>query len=216
MRFGIYGMTSIETRKRKRLAPEVRRSEILDNAARLSLEQGLSAVSMERLGRESAVSKALVYNYFPSREILLAALLHREQSDLDSRGMAQALEARSYKDLIRQTTRVYLEHTQARGALIQALLADPSIVRLMEAEFAAATERTVRFFVRATRREYGLSLSMAIASVELLMALTDRAGKQVGQGQISIDVAETMCVEIITGGLRKLADGSNLPTIGDN
>ena len=127
-------MTLAEPRKRTRLAPEVRRSQILDDAAQLILEEGLSAVSMERLGRESGVSKALVYNYFPSREVLLASLLHREQADLDSRGIERALEAKSYEELIRQTTRVYLEHTSERGALIQTLLADPSVARLMEAD----------------------------------------------------------------------------------
>lgn len=199
-------MVAVETRKRTRLAPEVRRSQILDEAARLILEEGLSAVSMERLGRESAVSKALVYNYFPSREVLLAALLQREQSDLDSRGAKMALEAQSYEELIRQTTRVYLEHTKARGALIQALLADPSVVRLMAADTAAAQERTIRYFVRETRREYGLSLPVAISAMGLFMSLTDRAGKQVAEGSMDIDTAETMVVQIITGGLRKLAD----------
>lgn len=199
-------MVAVETRKRTRLAPEVRRSQILDEAARLILEEGLSAVSMERLGRESAVSKALVYNYFPSREVLLAALLQREQSDLDSRGAKMALEAQSYEELIRQTTRVYLEHTKARGALIQALLADPSVLRLMAADTAAAQERTIRYFVRETRREYGLNLPVAISAMGLFMSLTDRAGKQVAEGSIDIDTAETMVVQIITGGLRKLAD----------
>jgi len=200
-------MVALEVRKRTRLAPQVRRSLILDDAARVILEEGLTAVSMERLGRESAVSKALVYNYFPSREFLLAALLQREQSDLDSRGAARALEAQSYEALIRQTTRVYLEHTKARGALIQALLADPSVVRLMEAEFAAARERTIRYFVKETRREYGLSLPVAISAMDLFLSLTDRAGKQVAEGSIDIDTAETMVVQIITGGLHKLADG---------
>jgi len=200
-------MAAVETPKRTRLAPEVRRSLILDDAARLILEEGLTAVSMERLGRESAVSKALVYNYFPSREFLLAALLQREQLDLDSRGAQRAIAAQSYDELIRQTTRVYLEHTKARGALIQALLADPSMVRLMEAESAAARERTIRYFVKETRREYGLSLPVAISAMDLFMSLTDRAGKQVAEGSIDIDTAETMVVQIITGGLRKLADG---------
>lgn len=199
-------MVAVETRKRTRLAPEVRRSQILDEAARLILEEGLSAVSMERLGRESAVSKALVYNYFPSREVLLGALLQREQSDLDSRGAKMALEAQSYEELIRQTTRVYLEHTKARGALIQALVADPSVVRLMAADTAAAQERTIRYFVRETRREYGLNLPVAISAMGLFMSLTDRAGKQVAEGSMDIDTAETMVVQIITGGLRKLAD----------
>lgn len=199
-------MAVVETRKRTRLAPEVRRSQILDDAVRLILGEGLTAVSMERLSRESAVSKALVYNYFPSREILLAALLHREQADIDSRGAERALKAKSYEELIRQTIRVYLEHTKARGALIQALLADPSIVRSMEVESAAALERTVRYFVKETRREYGLSLPIAIAAMDMFTSLTDRAGKQVAEGRNDIDSAEMMVVEIITGGLRKLAD----------
>jgi AcrR family transcriptional regulator len=198
-------MTLAEPRKRTRLAPEVRRSQILDDAARLILEEGLSAVSMERLGRESGVSKALVYNYFPSREVLLASLLHREQADLDSRGIERALEAKSYEELIRQTTRVYLEHTSERGALIQTLLADPSVARLMEAESAAGLERTVRYFVRETRREYGLSREMALLAVQMLMAMTDRAGKLVAEGQVDIPTAEEMCVQIITGGAKQLA-----------
>jgi len=205
---GMDRMVAVEIRKRKRLAPQVRRAQILDDAARLILEEGLTAVSMERLSRESAVSKALVYNYFPSREILLAALLHREQADIDSRGAERALQAKSYEELIRQTTRVYLEHTKARGALIQALLADPSVVKLMEAKSAAALERTIRYFVKETRREYGLSLPVAIAAMDMFTALTDRAGKQVAEGRNDIDTAEMMVVEIITGGLRQLADKS--------
>lgn len=198
-------MTLAEPRKRTRLAPEVRRSQILDDAARLILEEGLTAVTMERLGRESGVSKALVYNYFPSREVLLASLLHREQADLDSRGMERALKSESYEDLIRQTTRTYLEHTSERGALIQALLADPSVARLMEAESAEGLERTIRYFVRETRREYGLSREMATLAVQMLMAMTDRAGKLVAERAVDIPTAEEMCVQIITGGARQLA-----------
>ena len=40
-------MAAGETRKRTRLAPQVRRSLILDDAALLILEEGLTAVSME-------------------------------------------------------------------------------------------------------------------------------------------------------------------------
>ncbi len=198
-------MTLAEPHRRTRLAPEVRRSQILDDAARLILEEGLTAVSMERLGRESRVSKALVYNYFPSREVLLATLLHREQADLDSRGMERALEAKTYEELIRQTTRVYLEHTSERGALIQTLVADPSVARLMETETAKGLERTIRYFVRETRREYGLSREMATLAVQMLMAMTDRAGKLVAEGQVDIPTAEEMCVQIITGGATRLA-----------
>ena len=191
-------------RKRTRLAPEARREQILDEAARLVLSEGLHAVSMERLGRDVGISKGLVYNYFATRDVLLAALLQRAQLELRDRGMVSALQARSYADLIRQTTRLYLEQTRDRGALIAALLSDPSVARLMEEEGRADRDATVRFFVRATRREFDLPLPLAIIAVDMLAALTDRAGQLVSQGLVDVEAATEICVELITGGLAGL------------
>ena len=159
---------------------------------------------MERLARDVGISKGLVYNYFPTRDALLTALLSREQAELRDRGMAKALEAESYVDLIRQTTRLYLEQTRDRGALIAALLSDPSVAKLMEEESRADRDRTARYFVRATRRAYDLPLPLAIATVELLSAVTDRAGKLVSEGLVDVDSATELCVELITGGLAGL------------
>lgn len=202
-------MTAAATapRKRTRLSPEVRREQILDEAARLILDEGLYAVSMERLARDVGISKGLVYNYFPTRDALLTALLNREQAELRNRGMASALQAESFVDLIRQTTRLYLEQTRDRGALIAALLADPSVAMLMEAENRAERDRTVRYFVRATRRAYGLPLPAAIAAVEMVSAITDRAGRLVAEGQLDVETATEMCVSLITGGLAALKAG---------
>ncbi len=197
-------MTSAAPRKRTRLAPEARREQILDEAARLILDEGLYAVSMERLARDVGISKGLVYNYFPARDALLTALLSREQAELRDRGMASALQAESYVDLIRQTTRLYLEQTRDRGALIAALLSDPSVAKLMEKESRGDRDRTTRYFVRATRNAYDLPLPLAIAAVELLSAVTDRAGKLVAEGHIDVDSASELCVELITGGLAGL------------
>lgn len=197
-------MTTTRPRTRTRLAPEVRRAQILDETARLILEEGLHAVSMERVTRDLGISKGLIYKYFPTRGALLAALMHRAQRELRDRGMASALEATSFADLIRQTTRIYLQHTLDRGALIAALMADPSVVRQMEEDSRADRDLTLRFFVRAIRREYGLPLPTAIFTVDLLSALTDQAGRQVAQGQADVDAATEMCVELITGGLAAL------------
>ena len=197
------GLASVQ-RKRTRLTPEVRREQILDEAAHLILAEGLYSVSMERLARQIGISKGLVYNYFPTRDALLTALLNREQAELRDRGMASALQAESFEDLIRQTTRLYLEQTRDRGALIAALLSDPSVALLMEAENQADRERTVRYFVRAARREYGLPLPMAIAGIEMVSAVTDQAGRLVADGQLDVETATGMCVALITGGLANL------------
>jgi AcrR family transcriptional regulator len=197
------GLASVQ-RKRTRLTPEVRREQILDEAAHLILAEGLYSVSMERLARQIGISKGLVYNYFPTRDALLTALLNREQAELRDRGMASALQAESFEDLIRQTTRLYLEQTRDRGALIAALLSDPSVALLMEAENQADRERTVRYFVRAARREYGLPLPIAITGIEMVSVVTDRAGRLVADGQLDVETATGMCVALITGGLEGL------------
>ncbi len=194
-----------KTGKRTRLSPLLRKTQILDDAARLILEEGLTAVSMERLGREAGISKALVYNYFPSRDDLLAALLHREQTELRDRGMETALLAQTFAELIRQTTRLYLDQVRDRGSLIAALLSDPSVARLMEAENRKDRDRTIRFFVKRVRETYGLPVGIAVASVDLLMAVTDGAGKLMAQGALTPQMAEDMAVHLIIGGLERMA-----------
>ncbi|MBU2135172.1 MAG: TetR/AcrR family transcriptional regulator [Alphaproteobacteria bacterium] len=195
---------SAET-KRTRLTPEARRDQILDRAAELVLADGLAAISMDGVARAAGVSKGLVYNYFPDRQALFAALLQREQRDLNDRGMRGALAASDFADLIRRTTGLYLCQTEARGALIAALLADPGVARLMEAQDRVDREQAFRFFVRATRRAYGLPLPTAIAAVDLLWAVTDRAGQLVGQGLMGAEEATEMCVSLFVGGLAELA-----------
>lgn len=199
-------MTAV--RKRTRLTPQARRDQILDRAADLVLADGLASVSMEGVARATGVSKGLVYNYFPDRLALFAALLQREQRDLNDRGMRNALEAEDFADLIRRTTGLYLRQTEARGALIAALLSDPGLTRMMEEESRVDREQTFRFFVRATRRAYGLPLPTAIAAVDLLWAVTNQAGRLVGQGLMGAEEATEMCVRLFVGGLAELARGA--------
>jgi AcrR family transcriptional regulator len=196
---------AVQRLPRTRLAPEARRDQILDAAARTVLRGGVAAVRLEQLARDVGVSKALAYSYFRSRDDLLAALLQREQRDLRERGLQAALQARSFVALVRQTTRLWLEQSRDRGALIEALLADPSVARLMAAENRAEQDRTVRFLVRAVRRRYGLPLPTAIAAVRLLMPVTGEAGRAVSEGAMSVDEAVELCVRLITGGLARLA-----------
>jgi len=190
---------------RTRLTPEARRDQILDAAARTILHDGLSAVGLEQLARDIGISKALAYTYFRSRDDLLAALLQREQRDLRARGMRAALQAKSFTGLIRNTTRLWLEQSRDRGALVEALLSDPSVARLMAAENRAEQERTVRFLVRAVRRRYALPLEASIAAVRLLMPVTGEAGKAVSEGVLTVDDAEDLCLLLITGALARLA-----------
>lgn len=191
--------------KRTRLSPQARADQILDQAADLIQREGLSAVTMERLAKDAGISKGLVYNYFPSRDALLAALLQKEQAQLRDRGMAEALRVDSFEALIAGTTRLYLAQTYERGAVILPLLADPSVSRLLHDTLRAERDRTIRYFVRAVRRQYGLDLVTAITAVDTLMTLTGAMGRLVASGSVTVEDGTQMCVQLLTGGMEKLA-----------
>ena len=198
-------MPSPGRRKRTRLEPEVRRAQILNAASRLIVEEGLSAFSMERLSRDVGISKALVYNYYASREALLEALLQREQDDLRARGMTAALRAESFEDLIRQTTRLYLEQTRDRGALIATITADPSLAQSLEAASRSERARTIRYFGRMTRRAFDLEPDVAATCVDMLMTVTGSAGRLVAEGRIEVAAATDLCATLISGALERAA-----------
>ena len=198
-------MPGTASRKRTRLEPEVRRGQILAAVSRLVVEEGLAALTMERLARDVGISKALVYNYYASREALLEALLQREQDDLRGRGMAAALRAESFEDLIRQTTRLYLEQIRDRGALIATITADPTVAQSLEAVSRVERARTIRYFARMTSRAFDLAPDVAATCVDMLMTVTGSAGRLVAEGRIEAAAATDLCVTLITGALERAA-----------
>ena len=100
---------------------------ILDHAAELIASHGVSAVSMERLGREAGVSKALVYTYFPSVKDLLQALLKREYRHIRKLQYEAAESAETFEQLVRRITSVYLSYIDERGLVLDRLAAEPSV-----------------------------------------------------------------------------------------
>jgi Bacterial regulatory proteins, tetR family len=56
--------------------PDLRRSEILDQAIALFLSRGYDTTSLNDIIAEAGISKGAFYHYFPSKEALIAALEH--------------------------------------------------------------------------------------------------------------------------------------------
>ena len=59
-----------ETRPRGRPRSEKARTAILESAIELLLEQGLHAMSMDDVAQRAGVSKATIYRWWPSKELL--------------------------------------------------------------------------------------------------------------------------------------------------
>lgn len=60
--------------RRQRLLREERRRQLLDVAWRIAREDGTEALTLGRLAEQAAVTKPVVYDHFPTRPALFAAL----------------------------------------------------------------------------------------------------------------------------------------------
>lgn len=56
-------------------APQRKRRQVVEAAARLFMAQGYGATSMDAIAREAGVSKATLYAYFPGKDALFAAIV---------------------------------------------------------------------------------------------------------------------------------------------
>lgn len=192
-------------RRRQRLAPEARAAQILDAAARLLLSEGFTEVSMERLGREAGVSKALVYNYFPNRNELLRALLLREMGLMRESQTVAVKAAETFEELVRRTTRLYIENMKSRGALLRKLWAEPAVAGSLAEENLRGRDEAMRYLARRVSREYGLPREVALPAVDMQMAMTEAAAQHLAQSHDDVDFATEICVTLLLGGLDALA-----------
>ncbi|MFM2410349.1 MAG: hypothetical protein RL481_1177 [Pseudomonadota bacterium] len=186
---------------RRRLDPDVRRNLILDATAALVIAEGLTAVNMERIAREAAVSKALVYSYFSNQTTLLSALLLREYRAFQKVARAEASKVSGLELLVRATTRAYLDHIAARGTLIQRLMREPAIAESLKELEAAARPVTAAFFAEQIERERGVGPEKALLASQFLMGLSGAAGDYLAESGQDVDAIEPLVVAMIMASL---------------
>ena len=191
---------------RRRLAPEERIEQILNCAGQLIMDGGLTEISMERLGRDAGVSKALIYNYFPNLNDLLRTLLEREIEHLRERSIEVIAGCHDFPTLIRETTRMYIEHIATRGSLQQRLWQEPGVARAVADKSLHSKDEAMRYLVKQVRKEYDLPLQVAIAAVGMQMAMTEAAAQRLSDAGNSIDLATDTCVHLLLGGLARLSE----------
>lgn len=201
--------TTAAPRTRRRLAPDVRRDLILDEAARIVVADGVSGVSMERLGREVGVSKALVYAYFAGRTELLSALLRREYQRFQEQGQTAAADIDDFAELVRVTTRAYLAHVAERGVLIQRLMNEPAVATAIRPVDADGRQLTVRYFARAMSRAHAIDRDRAATAADLLMGLTGAAGDYLFRTGADLHAVEDIVVTMILAAVAAVSDPVN-------
>jgi len=141
---------------RRRLSRDARREQLLDAASELIVDQGVQALTMERLAERAGVSKALPYSHFDNAEAVLADIYLNETRGLAAR-VATALEERGSADPVEVTVRTYFKAIEERGAILAivampgstiAQMAEPDgragpefVAELLVAHFGVSTER---------------------------------------------------------------------------
>lgn len=188
----------------QRLDPNQRKNMILDRTAVLIAREGVSSVSMERVGREAGVSKALVYAYFKNQTALLQALLLREQRRLSEQQSSAVGRASDFKGRIQNTTRTYLRYFEENGVLLQRLLNEPSVAAAFEEHDRVERARVVGSLARQMADTYEVPLRVAKVATELSMAMTGAAGEMIARGDISRDKVEEIILCLFEGSMESL------------
>ncbi len=172
---------------------------ILDRAAALVAAEGVSAVTMERVGREAGVSKPLVYAYFQNVTTLLQELLLRDQRRLWELQTSAVSEAKDFDELIRATTRVYLMHAEKNGMHIQRLMNEPSLAAVFQEQERERRQRVVDFVAKEMARKLNVPRDVANLVTELSMGMTGTAGELVSRGAVSRKKIEEILVCLFNG-----------------
>lgn len=167
-------MPRTERRAVTRLDPAVRRTQIIEAAAKLFEDRDPAEVPFEEIADAAGVSRALVYNYFGDRGGLLAAVYLHHFDAVNARLRAAAPRATSGSERTRAIVAAYLdfaaEHPGAWRLLRVARAVDHPLVqearRLRMREIADAWGGSPEALIVA----YGITGLLEEATIEWLQS----------------------------------------------
>ena len=196
-------MTSTEPIKKSRirLSPEARRSMLLDHTAQIIADEGVSAVTMDRLAKEANISKGLIYNYFPKVTNILQELLTREYKHLRSLQFEAAESAKTIEQLVRRVTKVYISYINDRGLIIDRLAMEPSVANSGDpTEYSRSA--AVRYIAEIFHKSFDIEMDIAEAVVDISYGLPAAAGQYLQKHDgVDAQTIEDITVQMLLGSL---------------
>lgn len=173
------------TRRRvsARKQPQQQRSRalvdtLLEATARVLTEKGLADTTTNEIAEVAGVSVGSLYQYFPSKEALAAALIERKV-ELDVQhiqALAERLQGAPFEELVAGTVRLVLDtHRQDRGLMRALLQLVPQVERSAHVRQAAAQGREVLRAVLEAHRARLRPLDLDLATFILGRTLEELA-----------------------------------------
>ncbi len=151
---------------------------LLEATARVLTEKGLAATTTNEIAEVAGVSVGSLYQYFPSKEALAAALIERKL-ELDLQHISEAAERLKdapFEELMAGAVRTVLDGHRQDGGLMRALLQlVPQVERDAHVRQAAAQGREVLRAVLEAHRERLRPLDLDLATFILGRGLEELA-----------------------------------------
>jgi len=196
-------MAQALAKARKRLTHDERHEHLLDVAAKLMLEHGFEALTMEAVKERAGVSRGLTYTHFVNAEELVFALYEREMTELERRLDAMAAGG-SFDERVRLATRTYFDFVADRGGLLATLQ-----LKLPERWFKPSVRerlaRLLRHWSDEVEREFEVSPVVARTLARSALAASEMLAAALRGKHLTRRDAERLSSEFVLGGLRRAA-----------
>lgn len=188
------------------MAPEQRRSQILDAAATLILDTGHSSCTLEQVAKAAGISKPLIYKYFPRREDLVVALLEREFAELRGHGLNATPGDVPVDRIGGLTIERALRYYDARGPILTLLAADPAVAELVRKNNRRSRASATEYFIKRCVEDYGVPVDVATIAVTMIVNAPIHSVSYLARKEIPIDRTSEVWREFIAGGWRALEE----------
>lgn len=196
------------SKTRTRLSPANRIDQLLDVAKQMIVSDGLQSFTIESLARLAAVSSPLVYNYFPSRQALLQALLEREYRVSGSALLAEVVNANSFEEVIRIFIANNFDH-HAPGNIVPVLMSQPELAANIKQLRKQQGKQTANYLVENTAKNYKLTVEQAQLAITMSSGASVAAAEWVAMNQLDRERAIDMALAYIKSGMEGLGENSS-------
>jgi AcrR family transcriptional regulator len=122
----------VEAGTRRRLSARERREAILEAATAVFAERGYNGASVDDVATAAGISKALIYEHFPSKKDLHASLVERETTELFARLEANATSGRHGAERMRGGVEAFLGFVEERRTAWRMLFRDAADAEVAE------------------------------------------------------------------------------------
>jgi AcrR family transcriptional regulator len=166
--------------KWRKLAPELRRQQLLDAAADIVVTDGVSAVTMDRIAQRAGVSNGQAYRFFANRTEVLRALLDRFWDELrDDLARAEIPAHASHVERARAEAWVYLQVFPRRHpAFLRLRYHSAGVEPAVDERIAERRDEVTKRRSLELVEEYGLPPGLAATAATMLIASLEEGARQ--------------------------------------